>query len=115
MGASSQPGTVSNIGDTTPATGVGPSVWITRLLGPVTVQITLSGVGVVSSVVDVEVSNGPASAPAPLDTPAGTITLSSNTGMSSDGFSIVSPWRYIRFNVKSLSGTNASITGLIGV
>lgn len=112
--ASTQPGTVSSLGDSQPAFTTGPSPWITRLLADVTIQVTVTGNGRVDAVVDVEVSNGPAANPVALDTPAGTITLSSAAGSSSDGFSMIAPWRYVRFNVRSLSGPNAAITSLIG-
>lgn len=114
MGASSQPGTVSSLEGAHPMTTVGTSAWITRLLADVTVQITIAGVGQVDTVVDVQVSNGPAAAPIPLDTPAAEITLTSASGSASDGFAITNPWRYVRFNVRSLSGTAAAVTGLIG-
>ena len=114
MGAISQAGTVSSLEGTKPSSALGPVDWINRPLAVTTVQITLTGSGQVDAVVDVQVSNGPASAPIPLDTAAARVSLSSPVGLSSDGFSLASPWRYIRFNVVSLSGTGAAITGLIG-
>lgn len=112
--SSTQNGTVSSLGDSIATSVIGPSTWIARPIALVTVQITLSGTGQVDSVIDVEVSNGPATGPIPTDTPAATVTLTSAVGLSSDGFAIINPWRYIRFNVKSLSGAGASITGLVG-
>lgn len=40
----------------------------------------------------------------------GTITLTLATTSSSDGFGIDVPWRYVRANVSSISGTGASVT-----
>ena len=112
--ASSQSGSVSSLEGPIAATGVGPTPWTTRVLAPATVQISVVGTGPVAAVVDVEVSNGPSKSPIPLDTPSATITLSGPAGYSSDGFSLTAPWRYVRFNVRSLSGIGAVVTGLIG-
>lgn len=45
----------------------------------------------------------------------GTITLSLSTSESSDGFSSDSPWEYVRGNVLSISGTDATVSLLMGV
>lgn len=45
----------------------------------------------------------------------GTITLVLATTASSDGFAIDAPWQYVRGNVKSISGTNATVTLTMGV
>lgn len=113
--ASSQPGTVSVMGANTGLTAPGASAWTIRPIPVTSVQISLAGIGQVDAVVDVEVSNGPVNAPVALDTPAAVVTLSSASGMSSDGFSISLPWRYIRFRIVSLSGAGATVTGLLGV
>jgi hypothetical protein len=43
----------------------------------------------------------------------GTITLVLGTTSTSDGFAIDAPWRHIRGNVLSISGTNAAVTLLM--
>lgn len=44
----------------------------------------------------------------------GTITLALTTTVSTDGFTSDAPWRYVRANVITLTGTNASVTVIIG-
>jgi len=47
-------------------------------------------------------------------TPLGTITLS-GTGKVSDGFQTVASWRYLRAVVSNVTGSNATVTVLMGV
>lgn len=44
----------------------------------------------------------------------GTITLTLGVTATSDGFASDAQWAYIRGNVQSISGTNASVTLIIG-
>lgn len=44
----------------------------------------------------------------------GTISLTLGTTETSDGFTTDAPWRYIRGNVASISGTNAKATLIMG-
>lgn len=43
-----------------------------------------------------------------------TITLSGTT-TATDGVTTVAPWKYIRAGVTAISGTNATVTGYMGV
>lgn len=77
-----------------------------------TFQATVTGTGVVTATVDIEVSNDGTNW---LDTVAGTITLSGDT-THSDGFTTTSaPWKYVRANVTAISGTGASVDVVMGV
>ena len=82
-----------------------------RKPAPATVfQVILSGTGAVSATVLFEVS---------LDgtnwvTPGmATVTLSGTTSVT-DGFASNAPWRYVRPNITTISGTGATITILMG-
>ena len=44
----------------------------------------------------------------------GTITLTLSTTTSSDGFAITAPYRFLRANVTAISGTDATVTVLMG-
>lgn len=44
----------------------------------------------------------------------GTITLSGTT-TSTDGFTTMAPWRYVRANVTSITGTSATVSAAMGV
>lgn len=70
---------------------------------------TSSGTG--SAVVDVEFSNDPTKQNWVL---AGTITISLGTSFSTDGFYSRSSWTYARGNVKTLTGTGAQVSLIIG-
>lgn len=77
-----------------------------------TFQATVTGTGVVTATVDIEVSNDGVNA---VDTVAGTITLSGTT-VHSDGFTTQhSPWKYVRANVTAITGTDASVHVLMSV
>lgn len=47
--------------------------------------------------------------------PLGTITLTLGTTVVADGFATVAPWKYVRANVTTISGTNALVNVLMGV
>lgn len=47
-------------------------------------------------------------------TPIGTITLS-GTISASDGFTTVAPWKFVRARITAISGTNATVTFLMGI
>lgn len=95
-------------------TTTGPGPWITKRGPHATVQATVAGTGLVSATVNVEVSNGPDSAPQPCATLAGTITLSGTTS-ATDGFTTQNaPWRFWRLNVGAISGTGAIVSGIQG-
>lgn len=44
-----------------------------------------------------------------------TVTLTLSTSFASDGFVISAPWHKIRSNVKSISGTGATVTVTAGI
>lgn len=68
-----------------------------------TVQAKLTGTGTLACVLDIEVSNNG------VDwIKAGTITLSDTS--ATDGFANDATWKYVRGNVKSISGTNAAVS-----
>ena len=71
---------------------------------------TTAGAG--SAVVKIQGSN--------LDDPnsyvdLGTITLTLGTTLTADGFATSAPWKYVRANVTSISGTGATVYVLMGV
>jgi hypothetical protein len=68
---------------------------------------TTSGAG--ACVVDIEVSNDGTNAVV-----LGTISLTLSSSATSDGFASASAWFMIRANVKSISGTNASVSVEMG-
>lgn len=45
----------------------------------------------------------------------GTVTLTLGTSTTTDGFTTNAPWKYVRANVQSISGTNASVSAVMGV
>lgn len=45
----------------------------------------------------------------------GTISLTLGTTVTSDGFAIDAPWPFVRARISAISGTNASVTGDMGV
>ena len=69
---------------------------------------TASGTGAAS--VDIEVSNNDVNWIV-----MGTIALTLGTAETTDGFVGLSGWRYIRANVKSISGTGAKVSVIVGV
>lgn len=71
------------------------------------VGTTSSGGGAAS--IDIEVSNDGANWLV-----AGSISLTLSTTASTDGFVMDAAWRLVRANVKSISGTGASVTVTMG-
>lgn len=69
---------------------------------------TSAGSGAVS--VDIEVSNNGVNWIV-----MGTISLTLGTAETTDGFVGLSGWRSIRANVKSISGTDAKVSVIVGV
>jgi hypothetical protein len=45
----------------------------------------------------------------------GTISLTLGTTLTSDGFAIDACWPFVRANVSAISGTNATVTGDMGI
>lgn len=45
----------------------------------------------------------------------GTIGLTLGTSSTSDGFTTTAPWKYVRAKVSSISGTNATVSVVMGV
>ncbi|MBT9145425.1 MAG: hypothetical protein DDT42_01296 [candidate division WS2 bacterium] len=74
-------------------------------------QASVVGTGTVTATVIIECSNNGVHW---CSTPMGTISLSGTTS-SSDGFTTEAPWKFVRARVTAISGTNATITALIGV
>jgi hypothetical protein len=62
-----------------------------------------------SAIVNVEVSNNNSNWEV-----AGTITLTLGTSSTSDGFAKNAAWRWVRGNVTTLSGTNATVSLIVG-
>ena len=80
-------------------------------------QATVTGTGAVAATVTIEVTNQVDANGAPTnwcETPMGTITLT-GTNSSSDGFTTIAPWKYIRAVVSGISGTDAVVTVTMGV
>jgi hypothetical protein len=74
-------------------------------------QATVAGTGAVTATVAIEVSNDGVNA---VDTVMGTITLSGTTSHS-DGFTSVSPWKYVRAVTTNVTGTGATVNVLMSV
>lgn len=93
------------------ATGTGASQTLQNYALSATFQAsgrTWSGAG--SATVKIQVSNDLL---AWID--AGTITLTlSDSAYATDGFVMNAPWRYVRANVTTLSGTGAFVTVTVG-
>ena len=80
------------------------------------IQAIVTGTGAVSATVAIQASNEDATW---TGTNAnwitiGTISLSGTT-TATDGFTTDAPWKYLRANVTAISGTNATVTVLMGV
>lgn len=76
-----------------------------------TYQATVVGTGAVTATVVIDCSNDGTYW---CSTPLGTITLSGTTS-SSDGFTTVAPWKFVRARVTAISGTGATVTVTEGV
>lgn len=88
------------------STGVGN--WLYKDSPYSSFQATVTGSGSVSATLTIEVSNDGVTACA---TPLATITLS-GTNSNSDGFTTQAPWKYVRYNVSSLTGTLNVLMGV---
>lgn len=95
--------------DIVPGTGVtsAPTTgsWVYKDAPNTGIQVVVAGTGTVTATVVIEVSNDGTHA---MDTLAGTVTLSGTTS-DSDGFAIMTPWKFIRARVTAISGTNATV------
>jgi len=74
------------------------------------IQATITGTGVVSATVIIDVSNDGVNA---VSTSLGTITLSGTTS-NSDGFVTQAPWKYMRARITGITGTNATVGVTMG-
>jgi hypothetical protein len=81
-----------------------------------TFQAIVTGTGAVTATVAVQVSNEAATFNGTKANwiTMGTITLSGTT-TATDGFTTVCPWRYVRVNVTSITGTGATAEIIMGV
>ena len=89
------------------ATGTGAGNWGYKDAPLITIQSfgsTTSGTGAV--VVSIEATNNTDGSYVVL----GTISLTLSTSVSTDGFVVNAPWKYIRANITSISGTGSSVT-----
>ena len=92
------------------AVSTGP--WVNKPTYDASCQVEVSGTGAVGATVSVEVSNDGNTA---ISTPAAIITLN-GTNSIADGFLFQNAkWRFVRLNVTTISGTNATVTGTLGV
>ena len=80
------------------------------------IQGIVTGTGSVGATIAIQVSNEDATWAGTNSNwiTIGTITLSGTT-TATDGFTTVAPWKYLRANVTAISGTNATVTVLMGV
>lgn len=95
--------------DSVTTTGAGAGV---RRRDP---RSTFQAVGSVSAStgaasIDVEISNNGVNWKT-----VGTISLTLGTSKTSDGFALDAPWVFVRGNVTSISGTDATVSLLMGV
>lgn len=82
-----------------------------------TFQAIVTGSGTVSGAVDIQGSNEPATYEGTKANwvTIGTITLSGATTTSTSGLTSITTWRYVRANITSIAGTNATIEVIMGV
>lgn len=90
------------------ATGTGAGAGVPLGFALAAFQATVAGTGAVTATVNIEVSNEPRGSSQSWLV-AGTITLSGTT-TASDGFTINSPWKFVRANLTAVSGTGAAVT-----
>jgi len=93
------------------ATATGTSVARYKTSPYAAFQATVDGTGAVTAVIDIEVSLDGENW---CDTVMGTITLSGTT-THTDGFTTMSPWKWVRANITTLTGTDATVNILLGV
>lgn len=99
-------GSVMDIGPSTGVTTTVTSAWFYKDRPNSTIQCSVVGTGSVAATVIIEVSNDKINVCA---TPAGTFTFSSAASPQSDGFVIGAPWKYVRYRITAISGTNATV------
>ena len=104
-------GRVMNLFSGSGVTSTGAGSFVYKDSPKASFHATVIGTGTVTAVIDIEYSNDGTYA---LETKGGTITLSGST-YSSDGLTSDSPWKYVRANVTSISGTNATVQVTMGV
>lgn len=95
-------------------TTTGAGAWFAKKSPHASFQATVTGTGVVTATVTVEVSNGPDASPVALETVAGTITLTGTTSSSDGLVTENASWKFVRLKVTAISGTGATVTGLMG-
>lgn len=102
-------GKTYNLLDSKTATGVGTQIYKDAPQASFQVSgTTTAGSG--SAVVAIQVSNDGTNW-----ITAGTVTLTLGTSATSDGFTTDAPWKYVRANVTTLTGTGASVSAVMGV
>ena len=81
-----------------------------------TFQAIVAGTGAISATVVIQVSNEESSAQNTTSNwiTLGTITLAGTTS-TTDGFTSIAPWRWVRAQVTAISGTSATVKVLMGV
>ena len=81
-----------------------------------TFQAIVTGTGTVTATVAIQVSNETATfnGTTCVWDVTGSLTLSGTT-TSTDGFTTICPWRYVRVNVTNVTGTNATAEIIMGV
>lgn len=81
-----------------------------------TFQAIVTGTGSVTAAIDIQVSNETSTFNGDKANwiTLGTISLSGTT-TSTDGFTTICPWRYVRANVTAVSGTGATVEIIMGV
>lgn len=106
-------GTVRNLLGTNDVgvTVTGTGTWRYKDSPNATFQGVVTGTGAVTATINIEYSNDGINA---ISTTGGTITLSGTTS-SSDGFTSSSPWKFVRANVTTLTGTGATAQVWMGV
>ena len=79
-------------------------------------QAIVTGTGTVTATVGIQVSNEEVTGQGVKANwiTIGTITLSGTT-TSTDGFTTIAPWRFMRANVTAVSGTGATVEVIMGV
>jgi hypothetical protein len=79
-------------------------------------QAIESGTGAVTATVVIQASNDQATFEGSTSNwiTIGTISLSGTTS-TTDGFTTVAPWKYVRAGVTAISGTSATVKVLMGV
>jgi len=81
-----------------------------------TFQGIVTGTGAVTATIAIQVSNEDATMAGTKSNwiTIGTISLSGTT-TATDGFTSISPWKYVRANVTAVSGTGATVEIIMGV